>query len=140
MIQVRISSDAIDDLNDGFRFYEAQERGLGDYFLSQLLADIDGLKITAGIHRQPHRHLHRLLSRRFPYAIMSAWGSTKARRVLKALLRMAWSIKRETGGSHGILERDGWPDFAFPFHDGTEIGPRMLARIAKHTGLSPSDL
>jgi len=65
MILVRISSDALDDLNDGFRFYEAQEPGLGDYFLSQLRADIDGLVITAGIHRQPHRHLHRLLSRRF---------------------------------------------------------------------------
>ena len=56
MIQVRISSDALDDLEDGFQFYEFQEPGLGDYFLSQLRADIDGLKITAGIHRKPHRH------------------------------------------------------------------------------------
>jgi predicted RNA binding protein YcfA (HicA-like mRNA interferase family) len=71
---------------------------------------------------------------------MSVWGSTKARRVLKALLKIGWSVKRETGGSHRILERDGWPDFVFSFHDGTEIGPKMLARIAKHTGLSPSDL
>ena len=63
MIQVRISSDALDDLEDGFQFYELQEPGLGDYFLSQLRADIDGLKISAGIHRKPHRHLHRLLSR-----------------------------------------------------------------------------
>lgn len=65
MIQVSISSDALDDLNDGFRFYEVQERGLGDYFLSQLRADIDGLKITAGIHRQPHRHLYRRLNEGF---------------------------------------------------------------------------
>lgn len=71
---------------------------------------------------------------------MSAWGSTKARKVLKALLKIGWSIKRETGGSHRILERDGWADFVFSFHDGTEIGPKMLARIAKHTGISPSDL
>lgn len=63
MIQVRISSDALDDLEGGFQFYELQEPGLGDYFLSQLRADIDGLKITAGTHRKPHRHLHRLLSR-----------------------------------------------------------------------------
>ncbi|MFM2171815.1 MAG: hypothetical protein RI957_2044 [Verrucomicrobiota bacterium] len=68
MIQVRISSDALEDLEDGFRFFELREPGLGDYFLSQLRADIDGLKITAGIHRRPYRHLHRLLSRRFPYA------------------------------------------------------------------------
>jgi len=59
---------------------------------------------------------------------------------LKALLKIGWSIKRETGGSHRILERDGWVDLVFSFHDGTEIGPKMLARIAKHTGLSPSDL
>jgi plasmid stabilization system protein ParE len=69
MIHVRISSDALDDLGDGFRFYEAQEKGLGDYFLSQLRADIDGLTITAGIHRKADRHLHRLLSKRFPYAV-----------------------------------------------------------------------
>jgi predicted RNA binding protein YcfA (HicA-like mRNA interferase family) len=71
---------------------------------------------------------------------MSAWGSTKAKKVLKALLKIGWSIKRETGGSHRVLEREGWPDYVFAFHDGTEIGPRMLARIAKHTGLKPSDL
>lgn len=64
MIQVRISGDALDDLGDAFVFYEVQEPGLGDYFLSQLRADIDGLKITAGIHRQPYRRLHRLLSRK----------------------------------------------------------------------------
>ena len=71
---------------------------------------------------------------------MSAWGSTKARKVFKALLKIGWSIKRETGGSHRVLEREGWSDFVFAFHDGTEIGPRMLSRIAKHTGLLPSDL
>jgi predicted RNA binding protein YcfA (HicA-like mRNA interferase family) len=71
---------------------------------------------------------------------MSAWGSTKAKKVFKALLQIGWSIKRETGGSHRVLERVGWPDYVFSFHDATEIGPRMLVRIAKHTGLKPSDL
>jgi len=55
-------------------------------------------------------------------------------------MKMGWSVKRETGGSHRVLEREGWPDFVFSFHDGTEIGPRMLSRIAKQTGLSSSDL
>ena len=36
--------------------------------------------------------------------------------------------------------RAGWPDFVFAFHEDDEIGPRMLARIAKHTGLTPEDL
>ncbi|MEO7318349.1 MAG: type II toxin-antitoxin system HicA family toxin [Chthoniobacteraceae bacterium] len=71
---------------------------------------------------------------------MSAWGSAKARRVLAALMRIGWTIKRETGGSHRILSRPGWPDFVFAFHDGEEIGPRMLARIAKRTGVTPDDL
>jgi predicted RNA binding protein YcfA (HicA-like mRNA interferase family) len=71
---------------------------------------------------------------------MSQWPSAKARRVLAALLRNGWSMKRQSGGSHRVLERIGWPDFVFAFHDGEEIGLRMLARIAKHTGLQPGDL
>ena len=71
---------------------------------------------------------------------MSQWPSTKAKRVLAALLRIGWTIKREAGGSHRILSRPGWTDFVFAFHDKEEIGPRMLARIAKRTGLKPDDL
>ena len=70
---------------------------------------------------------------------MSQWPSTKATRVLATLLRIGWQIKRQSG-SHRTLARPGWPDFVFAFHDGEEIGPRMLARIAKHTGLTPEDL
>jgi len=58
---------------------------------------------------------------------------------LRALLRIGWSVKRQTG-SHRTLSREGWPDYVFAFHDGDEIGPRMLAKIAKHTGLRPGDL
>lgn len=65
--------------------------------------------------------------------------STRASRVLAALLRIGWSIKRQSG-SHRTLQRPGWPDVVFAFHDGDEIGPRMLARIAKKTGLTPEDL
>ena len=71
---------------------------------------------------------------------MSQWGSAKTRRVLAALLRIGWTIKREAHGSHRILSRPGWPDTVFAFHDSEEIGPRMLARIAKKTGLTPRDL
>jgi predicted RNA binding protein YcfA (HicA-like mRNA interferase family) len=71
---------------------------------------------------------------------MSQWPSSKARKVLAALLHIGWIVKRQGGTSHRILARPGWPDFVFAFHDGTEIGPRMLARIAKHTGLTPDDL
>jgi predicted RNA binding protein YcfA (HicA-like mRNA interferase family) len=56
------------------------------------------------------------------------------------LLRIGWTIKRQRGTSHRILAREGWPDFVFAFHDGEEIGPKMLARVAKRTGLEPEDL
>ena len=71
---------------------------------------------------------------------MSRWPSTKARGVRAALLRLGWTIKRHKSGSHRVLSREGWPDYVFAFHDRDEIGPRMLARIAKHTGLQPHDL
>ncbi len=70
---------------------------------------------------------------------MSHWPSAKAKRVLSALVRVGWTVKRQAG-SHKTLSRSGWPDFVFAFHDSEEIGPRMLARIAKHTGLKPEDL
>ncbi|WP_036244548.1 type II toxin-antitoxin system HicA family toxin [Methylobacter tundripaludum] len=70
---------------------------------------------------------------------MSQWPSAKAKRVLAALLSIGWEIKRQSG-SHLTLARTGWPDFVFAFHNSEEIGPRMLARIFKHTGLKPSDL
>jgi len=71
---------------------------------------------------------------------MSRWPSTKAQQVLAALRRIGWTIKRQHGTSHRVLARPGWPDYVFAFHDTEEIGPKMLARIAKHTGLTPQNL
>jgi predicted RNA binding protein YcfA (HicA-like mRNA interferase family) len=71
---------------------------------------------------------------------MSHWGSRKSRDVLAALFAIGWTIKRQRGTSHRVLSREGWPDFVFAFHDGEEIGPKMLSRIAKRTGLTPEDL
>lgn len=70
---------------------------------------------------------------------MSDWPATKARRVLAALLRVGWREKRQSG-SHVVLAHPGFPDFVFAFHDHEELGPRMLAKIAKATGLRPEDL
>jgi predicted RNA binding protein YcfA (HicA-like mRNA interferase family) len=70
---------------------------------------------------------------------VSTWGAAKARRVYAALLRIGWELKRSSS-SHKTLARPGWPDYVFGFHDDEEIGPRMLARIARHTGLTPDDL
>jgi predicted RNA binding protein YcfA (HicA-like mRNA interferase family) len=70
---------------------------------------------------------------------VSQWSSTKAGRVLAALKRISWTVKRQTG-SHKTLERSGYPNYVFAFHDSDEVGPKMLARIAKHIGLKPEDI
>ncbi len=71
---------------------------------------------------------------------MSYWPSTKARKVLSALHRIGWSVKAEKGSSHIQLSHPTRGEFTWAFHDAEEIGPKMLARIAKHTGLKPQDL
>lgn len=67
------------------------------------------------------------------------WRAVKADQALKALINIGWRIKRQRG-SHRILEKPGRPDMTFAFHDREEIGPRMLSRIAKHSGLTPQDI
>jgi len=70
---------------------------------------------------------------------MSNWPSAKAKRVFAALMRTGWIIKRQSG-SHRTLSKPGCPDYTFAFHDNEEIGPKMLSRISKFTGLKPEDL
>ena len=70
---------------------------------------------------------------------MATWPTTRAARVLAALLRAGWAERRRTG-SHRVLSRAGDPNYTWAFHDSDEIGPAMLARIAKRTGLRPDDL
>ena len=67
-MNIRILQSASDDLTDGADFHECQAEGLGSYFTSSLISDIDSLKLYAGIHRVI-RGYHRMLSKRFPYAI-----------------------------------------------------------------------
>jgi len=59
MMRVRISEDALQDLNEGFLFYEAQELRLGDYFTACRRADIEGLRVSAGPPGVIHRGLRR---------------------------------------------------------------------------------
>lgn len=68
-MKIRILDSATNDLIDGAHFYERQDRGLGEYFLDSLFADIDSLQIYAGVHPVFFGSYHRMLSRRFPFAI-----------------------------------------------------------------------
>lgn len=65
---ITILPSAKEDLAEGFRFFEAQQSGLGEYFLESLFSDINSLKIYAGVHRRVFGY-HRLLSKRFTFAV-----------------------------------------------------------------------
>lgn len=74
---------------------------------------------------------------------MSRWPSTSAKKIYRALLRIGWREKPRISksGSHKQLEHSDFPyEYTWAFHDGDEVGPAMLARIAKRTGLKPGDL
>jgi plasmid stabilization system protein ParE len=97
-VRIRILDLVERDLLEGYGFYDAQDSGLGDYFLDTLFSDIDALKIFAGIHRQVYGH-YRLLSGRFPYAVyytidedlVSVW------RVLDLRRDPEWIARQLTG-------------------------------------------
>lgn len=71
---------------------------------------------------------------------MNAWPSSKAIRVYRALLRIGWKPRTEKRESHVQLQRDGFPNYTGAWHDGEELGPVALKKIAKYTGLKPEDL
>jgi len=68
-MQIKIRTQAKVDLLAGFRFYDAQSEGMGDYFLDSLYADIDSLLIFAGIHPVVFGQYHRMLAHHFPFAV-----------------------------------------------------------------------
>lgn len=59
--------------------------------------------------------------------------------MFRALLRIGYTVKSQKG-SHAILQHPERGIYVWAFHDSVEIGPKVLARIAKHTGLRPTDL
>jgi len=68
-LKIKILASATQDLIDGYWFYEKQAEGLGSYFLDTLFSDVDSLAIYGGIHPKYYNKYHRLLSKRFPFAI-----------------------------------------------------------------------
>ncbi len=75
---IEILDLAEQDLVDGFLFYEAQQAGLGSYFLTNIYADIELLRLNAGVHSKPYKNYYRLLSQRFPFAVFYKAQGNKA--------------------------------------------------------------
>jgi hypothetical protein len=97
-MRLEILDQAELDLVDGFHFYERQQPGLGSYFLANLYADIESLRIHAGVHRRAYKHYHRLLSKRFPFAVFYTvqGDTTSIHAVLDCRRDPAW-IRRRLG-------------------------------------------
>ncbi|MHB9026163.1 MAG: type II toxin-antitoxin system RelE/ParE family toxin [Armatimonadota bacterium] len=68
-MRIKILNVARQDLLEAYWFYESQEPGLGMYFFDSLLSDIDSLQLYAGIHAKHFGRFHRMLAKRFPFAI-----------------------------------------------------------------------
>jgi hypothetical protein len=68
-VRIEILDQAEQDLLEGFHFYEDQEPSLGAYFLTNLFSDIESLRLYGGVHRIAYKRYHRLLSKRFPFAV-----------------------------------------------------------------------
>ncbi len=77
-MKVSILGSASQDLIDGYWFYEKQAEGIGAYFVDSLYSDIDSMVVNAGIHPVHFRKYHRLLSKRFPFAVYYRVKAQKA--------------------------------------------------------------
>ena len=67
-MRIQVLDEAEDDLQNGRKFYDRQDAGVGDYFAAALAADIDSLILFAGIHPMEFG-FHRALSKRFPFGV-----------------------------------------------------------------------
>lgn len=94
-MKVRILESAREDLRQGYRLYEQQQEGVGDYFLDMLSAEIDSLALYGGIHAMRSGY-HRMLSARFPFAVQYRIerGEVVVRAVLDCRRDPAWIRSR----------------------------------------------
>lgn len=58
-----------DDIMDGYAWYEAKSRGLGEEFLRMFYASAGELSHNPLLYRKVYGEFRRCLLRRFPYAI-----------------------------------------------------------------------
>lgn len=91
-MRVNLSESALGDLIEGWRFYEEQDDGLGDYFEQSMLQELETLESAGGIHRLVHGR-HRLICTTFPYAVyyrMEPSGDVSVLRILDCRRDPRW--------------------------------------------------
>lgn len=97
-MRIEILGSARRDLLEGYLFYEQQAPGIGTYFVDSLMADIDSLIVRAGVHPVYFGSYHRMLSKRFPFAVYYRFQEETARvyAVLDCRRSPAW-IRNKLG-------------------------------------------
>jgi len=66
--EIILLSYAAIDLDQGRKFYDKLQVGVGDYFYDSLISDIESLYLFAGFH-PCHNGYHYMLSHKFPFAV-----------------------------------------------------------------------
>ena len=96
-MKIEILDEAVQGLLGGFAFYEGQEEGLGNYFLDSIFSDIESLHLYAGVHAL-HFDYHRMLAKRFPFAIYYRLKDKMVRvyAILDCRRNPAWTHNRLT--------------------------------------------
>ncbi len=97
-MKVTILDTAEKDLESGYHFYEKHAQGLGTYFLDSLSSDIDSLIFFGGTYRKVFG-CHRLLSKRFPFAVYYRLEEDEilVTAVLDYRRRPNWTREKPTG-------------------------------------------
>ena len=92
---IRVLESAMEDLREGWEFYERSSAGLGNYFLDCIHADVQSLRIFAGIHEMAEG-FHRMLVKRFPFAVyyLVEGESVDVYAVLDCRRDPEWIVKR----------------------------------------------
>lgn len=66
--RVRLTEEAVRDIDAATHFYETVAEGLGGYFFSAITADLEALEFFGGIHEERFGY-HCCPSKRFPFLI-----------------------------------------------------------------------
>ncbi len=95
-MKLKILPSAHRDLLAGYKFYEKQSKGVGSYFLDTLFSEIDSLVLYAGVHPIFYGMYHRVISKRFPFAVYYQLeeGTLIVCAVLDCRRNPAWIRKR----------------------------------------------
>jgi plasmid stabilization system protein ParE len=67
-VKIRLLESAKEDLREGWKFYERNAVGIGNYFIDCIQSDVQSLNVYAGIHERSEG-FYRMLSKRFPFAV-----------------------------------------------------------------------